>query len=78
LLNFTPELVDRAQKEAEYQNSSFDALIRAAVEKHLKDLGVAREQDKEYSALVLKLHFEEDRTEFLTEDNIHSWSQKKS
>jgi hypothetical protein len=43
LLNFTPELLHKTQEEAELQNTSFDALIRAAVEKHLRDLMVARE-----------------------------------
>jgi hypothetical protein len=78
LLNFTPELLNKTQKEAELQHTSVDALVRDAVEKHLKDLSAAREkEEKEYLALVLKLHFEEDRTEFLTEDTIRSWPQKK-
>jgi hypothetical protein len=28
LLNFTPELLDKTQKEAKLQNTSFDALVR--------------------------------------------------
>ncbi len=43
LLNFTPELLAKTQEEAKLQNTSFDAVIRAAVEKQLSDLRVARE-----------------------------------
>lgn len=75
LLNFTPQLLARTQEEAELQHTSIDVLIRDAVEKHLKDLRVAREEEKEaetreYARLVLRAHFAEDRNEFLTEDAI--------
>lgn len=81
LLNFTPELLNKTQEEAKLQNTSFDALIRTAVEKHLRDLTIAREQReteqeqgaKEYATLLLKSHFAEDRNEFLTADDIRSW-----
>lgn len=81
LLNFTPELLNNAQEEAKLQNTSFDALIRTAVEEHLRDLTVAREQReakqdqeaKEYATLRLRAHFAEDRNEFLTPDDILSW-----
>ena len=76
LLNFTPELLHKTQEEAKLQNTSFDALIRAAVEKHLRDLTVAREPKeaelREYARLVLRAHFEEDRNEFLTEGAIRA------
>jgi hypothetical protein len=57
------------QEEAELQHTSIDVLIRYAVEKHLKDLRVAREEKKEaetreYARLVLRAHFAEDRNEF--------------
>jgi hypothetical protein len=50
-------------------------LIRDAVEKHLRDLKVARGEEKEaetreYARLVLRAHFSEDRNEFLTEGAI--------
>jgi hypothetical protein len=75
LLNFTPELLAKTQEEAEIQHASIDVLIRDALEKHLKDLRVAREKDKEeetreYAGLVLRAHFAEDRNEFLTENVI--------
>ena len=75
LLNFTPELLAKTQEEAELQHASIDVLIRDALEKHLEDLRVAREKDKEaetreYAGLVLKAHFAEDRNEFLTENAI--------
>ena len=75
LLNFTPELLAKTQEEAELQHTSIDVLIRAAVEKHLKDLKVTREEEKdaetrEYAGLVLRAHFAEDRNEFLTENDI--------
>lgn len=81
LLTFTPELLNKTQEEAKLQNTSFDALIRTAVEKHLRDLTIAREQReteqeqgaKEYATLLLKSHFAEDRNEFLTADDIRSW-----
>jgi hypothetical protein len=76
LLNFTPELLAKTQEEAKLQNTSFDALIRAAVEKHLIDLKVAREPKeaelREYARLVLRAHFEEDRNELLTEGAIRA------
>lgn len=77
LLNFTPQLLARTQEEAELQHTSIDVLIRDAVEKHLKDLRVAREEEKEaetreYARLVLRAHFAEDRNEFLTENDIRS------
>lgn len=75
LLNFTPELLAKAQAEAEVQHASIDVLIRDAVEKHLEALKVAREEKKEaetkeYAHLVLRAHFAEDRNEFLTENTI--------
>ena len=75
LLNFTPELLARTQEEAELQHASIDVLIRDALEKHLKDLKMAREEEKEsetreYARLVLRAHFAEDRNEFLTENAI--------
>jgi hypothetical protein len=74
LLNFTPELLDRTQEEAKLENTSFDAVVRVAVEKHLKDLMVAREPKeaelREYARLTLRAHFAEDRNEFLTETAI--------
>jgi hypothetical protein len=71
LLNFTPDLLDKTQEEAKLQNTSFDAVIRAAVEKHLRNLMVARDEELgEYARLVLRAHFAEDRNEFLTESAI--------
>jgi hypothetical protein len=75
LLNFRPELLAKTREEAELQHASIDVLIRDALEKHLKDLKVAREEEKEaetreYARLVLRAHFAEDRNEFLTEDAI--------
>jgi len=68
LLNFPPELLDKTQEEAKLQNTSFDVLVRVAVEKYLKALAVAREQQeadvREYARLLLRAHFEEDRNEF--------------
>jgi hypothetical protein len=74
LLNFTPELLDKTQKGAKLQNTSFDALIRAAMEKNLKDLTVARLEAElgEYARLVLRAHFAEDRNECLTEGAIRA------
>lgn len=75
LLNFTPALVTKTQEEAELQDPSIDVIIRDALQKHLKDLKVARQEEKEaetreYARLVLRAHFAEDRNEFLTEDAI--------
>lgn len=75
LLNFTPALVTKTQEEAELQHPSIDVIIRDALQKHLKDLKVARQEEKEaetreYARLVLRAHFAEDRNEFLTEDAI--------
>jgi len=75
LLNFTPELLAKTQEQAELHHVSFDVLIRDAVEKHLRDLKVAREEEseaetREYARLVLRAHFAEDRNEFLTENDI--------
>jgi hypothetical protein len=83
LLNFTPELLDKTQEEAKLQNTSFDALVRAAVEKYLADLAIARKQQEaaqarqreEYARLLLKVHFDEDRTEFLTGHDLERWRQ---
>jgi hypothetical protein len=82
LLNLPPELLAKTQEEAKIQNTSFDGLIRAAVEKHLNDLTVARKPkepkepkeagSREYARLVLRAHFEEDRNEFLTEAAIRA------
>jgi len=78
LLNFAPELLDKAQEEAKLQNTSFDGLIRAALEKHLKDLKVARgeAETREYARLVLRAHFAEDRNEFLNEAAIRTIGSK--
>jgi hypothetical protein len=80
-LNFTPELLAKTQEEAKLQNTSFDALIRAALEKHLSDLKVAREPKeaelREYARLVLSAHFAEDRNEFLTESAIRTIGSSK-
>jgi len=68
LLNFSPELLAKTQKEAELQNTSFDAVIRTAVEKYLK-----AQQEAEFgecARLRLRAHFAEDRNECLTEDDI--------
>jgi len=75
LLNLTPALLAKTQEEAELQHTSIDVLIRDALEKHLKDLKVARQEEKEaetreYARLVLRAHFAEDRNEFLAEDAI--------
>lgn len=73
LLNFPPELLYRTQLEARIQSISFDALIRAAVDKHLRDLAVAREQQEaEFgdARMRLRAYFAEDRNEFLTDDDI--------
>jgi len=76
LLNFTPELLAKAQQEAKLQNTSLDDLIRTAVEKYLKALTVAREHQEaelgEYARLVLRAHFAEDRNEFLNEGAIRA------
>ena len=80
LLNFTPELLAKTQKEAELQHTSIDVLIREALEKHLRDLKVAREETememREYARLALRAHFEEDRNECLTEDTIRLVGKK--
>lgn len=74
-LNFSPALLARTQEETELQHTSIDVLLRDALEKHLNDLKVARQEEKEaatreYARLVLRAHFAEDRNEFLTEDGI--------
>src|SRR5271154_6856466 len=80
LLNFTPELLAKTQKEAELQHTSIDALIRDALEKYLKDLKVARQEEeaemKEYARLALRAHFAEDRNECLTEDTVRLVGKK--
>ena len=72
LLNFTPALLAKTQEEAELQHASIDVLIRDALEKHLRDLKVARQEaeTRQYARLVLRAHFAEDRNEFLAEDAI--------
>jgi hypothetical protein len=74
LLNFPPELLAKAQEEAKRQNTSLDSLIRISVEKYLRALTVAREQEEakaaEYARQLLWAHFEEDRNEFLTADDV--------
>lgn len=76
LLNFPPELLVKTQQEAKLQNTSFDALVRVAVEKYPKALTIAREQQEaelgEYARLLLRAHFAEDRNEFLTENTIRT------
>jgi dephospho-CoA kinase len=73
-LNFTPALLAKVQEEAELQHISIDVLIREVLEKHLKELKVARQEEEaentEYARLVLRAHFAEDRNECLTEDAI--------
>jgi hypothetical protein len=80
LLNFTPELLAKTQKEAELQHTSIDVLIRDALEKHLKDLKMAREEKesemREYARLALRAHFAEDRNECLTENTIRLVGKK--
>jgi hypothetical protein len=80
LLNFTPELLAKAQQEAKLQGTSLDDLIRTAVEKYLRALSVAREQQEaesaEYARLLLYAHFSEDRNEFLTGDAIRTIGSK--
>lgn len=80
LLNFTPELLAKAQKEAELQHASIDVLIRDALEKYLKDLKVARQEEevemREYARLALRAHFEEDRNDCLTENSIRLIGKK--
>jgi len=56
-------------------NFTQELLAKTQEEKHLKDLKVAREEEKEaetreYARLVLRAHFAEDRNEFLTESAI--------
>ena len=74
LLNFAPGLLDKTQEEAKRQNTSFDALIRKALEEHLRDLWVARDEADlgEYARLLLRAHFAEDRNELLTEASIRT------
>jgi ribosomal protein S20 len=82
LLNFTPELLAKTQEEAKLQNISFDTLVRTAVEKYLRALTLTREQEeakeREYTRLVLRAHFAEDRNEFLNEGAIRAIGQKRS
>jgi hypothetical protein len=75
LLNFSPELLEKTQQEAKFHNTSFDAIVRAAVEYYLKDQMIVREQRQQeaelkYARSRLRAHFAEDRNEFLTEDDI--------
>jgi hypothetical protein len=76
LLNFTPELLAKAQEEAKRQNTTIDSFIRTAVEIYLRALTVAREQEEakvaEYASQLLWAHFEEDRNEFLTADDVRA------
>jgi 2-hydroxychromene-2-carboxylate isomerase len=55
-------------------------LIRDALEKHLKDLKVARQEQeaemREYARLVLRALFAEDRNECLTENTIRLVGKK--
>ena len=80
LLNFTPELLAKTQEEAELQHTSIDVLLRDALEKHLKDLKVARQEEeaemREYARLALRAHFAEDRNECLTEDTVRLVGKK--
>jgi hypothetical protein len=61
LLNFRRELLDKTQEEAKLQNTSFDAVVRVAVEKYLKALAIAREQEeaktREYAHFVIESPF---------------------
>lgn len=87
LLNFTPELLAKTQEEAELQHARIDVLIRNALEKHLKNLRVARGEERmargeeneaetgEYARLVLRAHFAEDRNEFLSENAIRRFGE---
>lgn len=73
LLNFTPDLLVKIQKEAEVRNTSFDAVVRAAVEQFLKAASGRKQEEAEFeecARMRLRAHFAEDRNEFLTEDNI--------
>ena len=76
LLNFAPELLANIQQEAKLRNTTFDALVRTAVEKHLRDLRLAREKQEaefgNYARLLLRAHFAEDRNEFLSDDGIRA------
>jgi hypothetical protein len=80
-LNFTPELLAKAQQEAKLQGISLDALICTAVEKYLRALTAVREQQEaesgEYARLVLRAHFAEDRNEFLGESSIRAIGSKR-
>jgi hypothetical protein len=81
LLNVTPELIAKTQKEAELQHASIDVLLRDALQKHLRDLNVARQKKeeaemREYARLALRAHFEEDRNECLTEDAMRMVGRK--
>ena len=79
LLNFTPALLAKTQEEAELQHASIDVLIRDALEKHLRDLKVARQEaeTRQYARLVLRAHFAEDRNEFLAEDAIRRIGERE-
>ena len=74
---FSPELLAKAQQEAELQSTSLDDLLRTAVEKYLRALSVVREQQEaqSYARLLLRAHFTEDRNEFLTDDAIRAIGQ---
>jgi hypothetical protein len=80
LLNFTPELLAKTQKEAELQHVSIDVFLRDALEKYLKDLEVARQEEeaemRQYARLALRAHFAEDRNECLTENTIRLVGEK--
>jgi hypothetical protein len=82
LLNFQPELLAKAQEEANRQNTTLDNFIRTAVEKYLKALTVARDQQEAkaggYARLLLRAHFLEDRNECLSEDAIRSIGSETS
>jgi hypothetical protein len=86
LLNFIPALLAKTQERAELQHASIDVLIRDALGKHLKDLKVTRQEERqgekeaemrEYGRLLLRAHFAEDRNECLTEDAIRRIGERE-
>jgi hypothetical protein len=80
LLGLTPEMSEQLRDEAKRQKTSVYDLIRTTLAKHLTDLRAAREKaDRQYAdaALLLKVHFDEDRTEFVTGHDIERWRQQQ-
>jgi hypothetical protein len=79
-LSGNPTKLAKTQKEAELQHASIDVLISYALEKHLKDLKVARQNKeaemREYARLALRAHFVENHNECLTENTIRLVGKK--